>query len=200
MGTAEARAERAGRLREEARQLLADSGLFALLEARCGAPSVTGSASYDLMVWRDIDIHAAVEAERWARVDGVRRRAGRTARTSGGLGLHKATFLNDYVDPDPLGAGLYWGLAIRDLAGNPWQIDIWGWEPVRPRGAPGPRFLAAHRPRRLRPRPDPPPQDRGARARQLLRSPRHAAGTSTSSASPAPARASKRWSSGWRSS
>src|SRR5690242_21206342 len=65
MGSPEIRAETAAALRDEARQLLADTGLFALLQERFGEPTVTGSAGYDLMVWRDIDIHLAMEGERW---------------------------------------------------------------------------------------------------------------------------------------
>src|SRR5256885_1707458 len=59
------RVEAAGELREEARQLLADTGLFALLADRFGEPMVTGSAAYDLMVWRDIDIDLPVEPNLW---------------------------------------------------------------------------------------------------------------------------------------
>ncbi|HZY66976.1 MAG TPA: hypothetical protein VFE52_00220, partial [Devosia sp.] len=40
-----------------------------------------------------------------------------------------ATFLNDWVDPNPLGPGLYWGLKFKDTYGNPWKLDLWGWEP-----------------------------------------------------------------------
>ena len=54
MGSPEARAETARALREEARLLLTETGLFALLQDRFGEPTVTGSAGYDLMVWRDI--------------------------------------------------------------------------------------------------------------------------------------------------
>lgn len=43
--------------------------------------------------------------------------------------MHKAHYLNDYVDPHPLGAGLYWGIEFHDAAGNPWKCDIWGWDP-----------------------------------------------------------------------
>jgi hypothetical protein len=128
VGSPEARAETARQLREEVRQVLADTGLFALLADRWGEPTVTGSAGYDLMVWRDIDIHLAVEADRWtewlafgqdlsAQLDSV------------GLALHKATVINDWVDPHPLGAGLYWGIEFRDFSGNPWKVDIWGWDP-----------------------------------------------------------------------
>jgi hypothetical protein len=122
------RAEWAQQLRSEAAELLANTGLFALLELRFGKAVVTGSAGYDLMVWRDIDIHMPVEAERWAEWATF---GGEIARQleAAGLELHKATFLNDYVDPDPLGAGLYWGIEFRDFSDNPWKCDLWGWEP-----------------------------------------------------------------------
>ena len=128
MGSPEARAETARALRDEVRQVLAETGLFALLADRFGQPTVTGSAGYDLMVWRDIDIHLAIDADRWrqwmafggdiaAQLDSV------------GLSLHKATYVNDWVDPHPLGPGLHWGIEFKDFARNPWKIDIWGWDP-----------------------------------------------------------------------
>ena len=124
----EQRAEIAARLREEAAGLLAHSGLYQLLQARFGEASVTGSAAYDLMVWRDIDIHVPVAAEAWADWANL---GGEIAAlfSAAGLTLHKAQFLNDYVDPHPLGAGLYWGIEFRDDPGNPWKCDIWGWDP-----------------------------------------------------------------------
>ncbi|RYE09353.1 MAG: hypothetical protein EOP22_09660 [Hyphomicrobiales bacterium] len=123
-----ARAETARLLREEAHALLAESGLFALLVQNFAEPTVTGSAGYDLMVWRDIDIHMAVEAERyqdWMAFGGKLVRLFDRAGTP----LHEAIFLNDWVDPDPLGAGLYWGLKFKDGKGDPWKIDLWGWDP-----------------------------------------------------------------------
>ena len=127
--TPEARAETAARLRSEAVELLTATGLFQLLELRFGRAIVTGSAGYDLMVWRDIDIHMPVEAERWAEWATF---GGELARHLEGIGLelHKASFINDYVDPHPLGAGLYWGVEFRDFAGNPWKCDLWGWDPL----------------------------------------------------------------------
>jgi len=128
MGSPETRAETARALRDEARQVLADTGLFALLAARFGEPGVTGSAGYDLMVWRDIDIHLAIDAERWPDWMAFGGElAAQFARV--GLGLHKAAYINDYVDPHPLGAGLYWGLEFKDFAGHDWHVDIWGWDP-----------------------------------------------------------------------
>ena len=128
MGSPETRAETAQRLRDEARQVLSDTGLFALLTERFGEPTVTGSAGYDLMVWRDIDIHLAFEGDRW--LDWMSFGGELAAHfDSIGLGLHKATYVNDYIDPHPLGAGLYWGIEFRDFSGERWKVDIWGWDP-----------------------------------------------------------------------
>ncbi|MBN9305258.1 MULTISPECIES: hypothetical protein [unclassified Devosia] len=128
MGSPEARAETARQLREEVRQVLAETGLFALLTDRFGEPTVTGSAGYDLMVWRDIDIHLPLEAERWSEWMAFGQDLAAQLH-SVGLALHKATFVNDWVDPHPLGAGLYWGIEFKDFAGNPWKLDLWGWDP-----------------------------------------------------------------------
>ena len=128
MSSPEERAAIAKALREEAHAVLAETGLFALLERSFGDPSVTGSAGYDLMTWRDIDIHMAVEATRWLE---WARFAGDIALQLDrvGLLLHKATYLNDWVDPHPLGAGLYWGIEFRDRHGHDWKLDLWGWDP-----------------------------------------------------------------------
>ncbi|MDC9822332.1 hypothetical protein PRN20_01195 [Devosia sp. ZB163] len=125
---AEERRQLAADLRLEARNLLVDTGLLELLNARFGEAVVTGSAGYDLMVWRDIDIHMPCEAERWAEWAGLGADIA-IQFDRAGLQLHKANYLNDYVDPHPLGAGLYWGIEFRDFAGNDWKCDIWGWEP-----------------------------------------------------------------------
>ncbi|MBK8084483.1 MAG: hypothetical protein IPK28_12090 [Devosia sp.] len=67
MGSDEAaeRAEIAAELRAEARLLLVETGLLELFTRHFGQAVVTGSAGYDLMVWRDLDIHMPCEAERW---------------------------------------------------------------------------------------------------------------------------------------
>jgi hypothetical protein len=122
------RAEKARELREEAYALLSNSGLWALLQENFGEPVVTGSASYDLMVWRDIDIHMAVEADRWVEWMAFGNKLVALFDQIG-MPLHEATYLNDWVDPHPLGAGLYWGLRVKDHNGNPWKLDIWGWDP-----------------------------------------------------------------------
>ncbi|MEO7222482.1 MAG: hypothetical protein ABIY37_08415 [Devosia sp.] len=122
------RAEKARALREEAYAFLSESGLFALLQEYFAEPAVTGSASYDLMVWRDIDLCLAVEADRWTDWMAF---GGTLVKLFDDIGtpLHEATFINDWVDPHPLGPGLYWGLKFKDQNGNPWKVDIWGWEP-----------------------------------------------------------------------
>ncbi|MDB5539100.1 MAG: hypothetical protein JWQ89_827 [Devosia sp.] len=125
---ADERARLAAELRAETRDLLVETGLLDLLNARFGEAEVTGSASYDLMVWRDIDIHMPCESERWAEWAGLGADIA-LQLNSAGLMLHKASFLNDYVDPHTLGAGLYWGIEFRDFSGNEWKCDIWGWEP-----------------------------------------------------------------------
>lgn len=118
----------AERLRHEAAAVLETTGLMDLLDARFATAMVTGSAGYHLMVWRDIDIHLPVPAELWADWAALGSDIAQQLKTVG-LELHKATYINDYVDPHPLGAGLYWGVEFRDGAGNPWTCDIWGWDP-----------------------------------------------------------------------
>jgi hypothetical protein len=128
MGSPEARAQTAQELRNEARQLLADTGLFALLADRFGEPTVTGSAGYDLMVWRDIDIHLPLEGDRWAewmafggdlaaQLDHV------------GLSLQRAVYTNHYLEPGPLGGGLAWDIEFKDFADFRWSMGIWAWDP-----------------------------------------------------------------------
>jgi len=128
MSTAESRAETARSLLVEAGTLLKRSGLHALLQERFGKVKITGSAGYDLMVWRDIDIHMPVEAGRWADWAYLCSEIARQFQDVG-LELHKASYINDYVDPHPLGAGLYWGIEFRDFDGNAWKCDLWGWDP-----------------------------------------------------------------------
>ena len=125
---AEERAQLATELREEARLLLVESGLLAMLNERFGEAVITGSAGYDLMVWRNIDIHLPCDGDRWEEWAAL---GGDIARTLAGRGLtlHRATFSNDYVEPHVLGGGLYWGIEMRDFADNHWRCDVWGWEP-----------------------------------------------------------------------
>jgi hypothetical protein len=122
------RVEIAAGLRAEAHRLLAESGLFTLLAEHFAEPIVTGSAGYDLMVWRDIDIHMAVEPERW---DDWLQFGLVLARHFDRLGLplHRASYSNDWIEPGPLGSGLHWDLALHDRERRAWQIGLTGWDP-----------------------------------------------------------------------
>lgn len=122
------RRDTARHLRERAQAILAATGWPDLFSGRFGTCALTGSARYDLMVWPDIDIHMPVPASyriQWAAM---------LADLNAGLEqadlrLHKAQMWDDYVDPHPLGAGLYWGVEFREQDGTAWKADIWGWEP-----------------------------------------------------------------------
>lgn len=126
--TARDRARIAEELREEARALLADTGLYALLSGGFGDTTVTGSAGYDLMVWRQLDLNVACEPER--RSDWLRLAATFAEALEGkGLSLEGAQFHNGYLTPNTTGPGLYWSFSFAGFDGNPWKIDIWAWEP-----------------------------------------------------------------------
>lgn len=128
---AEAVAERrriAAALREEARTILVESGLLALLQGRYGQATITGSAGYDLMVWRDLDMHVPCEAESWQDWLSLALDIGREFERRG-LVLADARYVNHYVEPHVLGTGLRWAIAFDDFAENRWTCEIWGWEP-----------------------------------------------------------------------
>jgi hypothetical protein len=119
---------RARDLRRRAETILDTTGWRELFTTRFGECALTGSARYDLMVWPDIDIHMPVDPDyriAWAAMladlnAGLER---------AGLRLHKAQMWDDYVDPHPLGAGLYWGIQFVEPDGTAWKSDIWGWTP-----------------------------------------------------------------------
>jgi hypothetical protein len=117
-----------GTLKQRAEAILANTGWPDLFTSRFGTSALTGSARYDLMVWPDIDIHMPAPASyriEWAKMlDDLNQGLERA-----GLRLHKAQMWDDYVDPHPLGAGLYWGIQFVDEDGTEWKSDIWGWEP-----------------------------------------------------------------------
>ena len=128
MASPEERAATAKSLRGEVRQVLGDTGLFALLDRRWGQPQVTGSAGYDLMVWRDVNLHMAVEPDRWVEWLGFAREVSDQLE-SVGLSLASARYFNSYVEPHERGSGLNWLFGFRDAAGERWNLDIWGWDP-----------------------------------------------------------------------
>ncbi|GLQ54404.1 hypothetical protein [Devosia nitrariae] len=128
MSDAQSRANTAQALETEAREVLERLDLLGLLAARFGEVATTGSLSYGLMVWRDMDIHMPVAPE--ARLDWVRFGLELAQHMEAvGMRLHKGHYLDDYVDPHPLGAGLYWGIEFRDHQDRAWKADLWGWAP-----------------------------------------------------------------------
>jgi len=115
-------------LRHRAQAILENTGWPDLFSGRFGTCALTGSARYDLMVWPDIDIHMPVPAS--YRIEWAAMLADLNAGLErAGLRLHKAQMWDDYVDPHPLGAGLYWGIQFVEADGTAWKSDIWGWEP-----------------------------------------------------------------------
>lgn len=129
-GDAEAAAERrslAAALRDEVRDLLIETGLLALVQQRFGDVTVTGSAGYDLMVWRDIDLDMPCDADSWDTWMGFGLEVGRELAKRG-LVLHRATYGNDYVEPEQ-GGGFSWTMAFNDTAGAAWSLKLRGWEP-----------------------------------------------------------------------
>jgi hypothetical protein len=128
MTTPVERARIADGLLDRARKLLAETDLLGLLSRHFDRAVVTGSAGYKLMVWPDIDIHMPVEPRRRLEYAALGIEIAERL-DSAGLRLHKAQFLDDYVEPHPLGAGLYWGIEFRDRSATPWKCDLWGWEP-----------------------------------------------------------------------
>jgi aminoglycoside 6'-N-acetyltransferase I len=128
MGNASERARTARELRDRAHRLLVETDLLGLLTTHFGEAVVSGSAGYDLMVSPDIDIDMPVDPARrleYAALGGEI--AARLA--AAGLRLHRGRFLDGYAEPHPLGAGLYWGLDLRDGEGTSWKCELRGWEP-----------------------------------------------------------------------
>jgi hypothetical protein len=115
-------------LQGEARNVLERLDLLTFLSQRFGTVAPTGSFAYGLMVWRDMDIHMPVAPER--RLEWMRMGPELAERLEvSGMRLHKGHYLDDYVDPHPLGAGLYWGIEFRDHLDRAWKADLWGWAP-----------------------------------------------------------------------
>lgn len=130
VGSPAERAATARALREEAFALLSDTRFFELLSRSFADanPIVTGSASYDLMVWRDIDIHMSLTGDRyrdWMKFGGTLLHFFDAME----MPLQEATFINDWARNNPSDPGLCWGLGFIDLNGNPWRLDVWAWDP-----------------------------------------------------------------------
>lgn len=122
------RANAAG-LRQAARALLSATGLLELLAAQVGPPILVGSVALDLMVWPDIDIHMPLAHAERERMIGLAPRL-LPRFEAAGLAVRELHYLDDHVEPHPLGAGLYCGVRLVERATRrKWKCDIWGWDP-----------------------------------------------------------------------
>lgn len=122
-------AARASRLRDEALELLRTTELLKLVADKFGSVALVGSVDLDLMTWRDIDIYAPVE--RSQKDEFLKIAADAQARFAAtGVRLIRAVFNDEWIRPrGDYGSGHYWGLRVRDAAGEEYKIDLWGWEP-----------------------------------------------------------------------
>ena len=128
MSAVDTRAMTARVLNDDTHRLLIETGLFALLERAFGEPMVAGSAGYDLMIRRQIDIWMPFEAERASEFVGFGHELV-TLFAQAGPGLPAASFFNAYLRPHPLGSGFNWQLDFSDAGGHAWIIDLWAFEP-----------------------------------------------------------------------
>jgi hypothetical protein len=113
--------ERQDLLQAEARAVLTDLDLFALLR-RVGTPVHTGSSALGLMVRRDIDVTTVCPS---LDVTAVFELARPLAQH---LGVRGLTFRNDtghWRTGDEYPDGLYWLVEYVTDAEAPWTIDLW---------------------------------------------------------------------------
>ncbi|MEA3012371.1 MAG: hypothetical protein QOD42_916 [Sphingomonadales bacterium] len=121
-------AARAASLRAEALDLLAATGIVERVRARFGETEIVGSAAFDLMTWRDMDIYTRLADRREPAFLGLLP-ALEAGIAAAGHALVRATYNDEYRRPDsPYGAGLYLGLRILTAAGQVWKVDLWGWD------------------------------------------------------------------------
>jgi hypothetical protein len=128
VSAADTRAMTARVIHDDTHRLLLETGLFALLERAFGEPMVSGSAGYDLMIRRQIDIWMPFEADRASEFVGFGHELV-TLFGELGPGLPEARFFNAYLRPHELGSGFNWRLDFTDAGGHAWFIDLWAFEP-----------------------------------------------------------------------
>ena len=120
----------AAELREEASQLLAETGLRDLLESRFGECAIVGSFALDLMTWRDLDIYVPVERAALGRFVDVLPVV-HAAFAAAGRTIFRAVFNDEWAKPrGDYGRGYYWGLRAAAADRPAWKIDLWGWDPA----------------------------------------------------------------------
>lgn len=128
MSSAETRAMTARVLHDDAHRMLLETGLFALFDRAFGEPMVSGSAGYDLMIRRQIDVWVPFEPERASEFVGFGHEIV-TLFADAGLSFPRASYLNAYLEPQPIGVGFCWQLQFADAEGHAWQVDLWAFEP-----------------------------------------------------------------------
>jgi hypothetical protein len=115
-------------LQDATHKMLLETGLFGLLERAFGDPMVAGSAGYDLMVWRQVDIWMPFEPDRPSEFAGFIHELV-TLLAEARCTLPRASFLNAYVTDHPLGSGFNWRLDFTDATNQGWLADLWAFEP-----------------------------------------------------------------------
>lgn len=120
--------ERARSLRAEALALL-DDGVAAAIRDTVGPFEIAGSVALDLMVWRDIDLYARLDADDAPHLLAA---LPALAEVLSRLGqpVARAAYRDEHLERDPAfpeTPGLYLGLTT---AGG-WKLDLWGWDEPR---------------------------------------------------------------------
>lgn len=120
--------ERAETLRTDALELVA-GGVGDVLRDALGEVEIAGSVALDLMVWRDIDLYARLDAaDAPCLLAAVPRLADALGRQ--GQSLTRIIYRDEHLEPDPAFPdmpGLYLGL----VTSGGWKIDLWGWDSMR---------------------------------------------------------------------
>ena len=121
--------QRSAALRQEALDLVAGSGMAAILERQFRRPMIVGSVALDLMTWRDIDIYVPLDsADRDRFVAVVPPMVAALGAT--GHVAYRITYNDEWFRPrGDYGQGYYLGFRIASGDGHEWKIDLWAWDP-----------------------------------------------------------------------
>ncbi|MBI4901157.1 MAG: hypothetical protein HY829_11860 [Actinobacteria bacterium] len=120
--------ERSRALRAEALGLL-EGPVGDVLRGAFGEVTLAGSASLDLMVWRDIDLFVRLEASDAPRVLAVVP-ALESALSGCGQPVSRIAFRDEHLEPDPAFPDMP-GLYLGVVTAPGWKMDLWGWDAVR---------------------------------------------------------------------
>ena len=121
--------QRSAALRQEALDLIAGSGMGAVLERQFGRPMIVGSVALDLMTWRDIDIYVPLDPAHRDRFVAVLPPVMETLGATGHV-VYRVTYNDEWFRPrGDYGQGYYFGLRVVAASGAEWKIDLWAWDP-----------------------------------------------------------------------